>query len=394
MRLRSVFTALAAGLLLAGCGGDPAALPQRVDNHHTPAASPAAPTSDATAQMAKEVALRPGERFVEVRMAAAYTPKAPAGEGTDDYRCFLVDPELATDAVITGAHFLPANAELVHHVILYKVEPQDLAKAEAKDASEPGDGWTCFGGTGIGGGGASLNLDEAPWLGAWAPGVSERVAGDGIGTKLPTGSRIVMQIHYNLLAGQGQDRSAARLRLAKDDGSYDYLQTMLLPAPVELPCRPGKTGPLCAREKAMKDLNARFGSEAKVADLLHILCGSEPIGPTQTCTRPVNGTMRVRATSGHMHLLGRAISIVANAGRPDERTLLDITNWDFDNQSATALPQPVTLTSSDTLTVKCTHDQSLRDRLPALAGVPERYVAWGEGTTDEMCLGIVMFTKS
>jgi len=44
--------------------------------------------------------------------------------------------------------------------------------------------------------------------------------------------------------------------------------------------------------------------------------------------------------------------------------------------------------------VKCTHDQSLRDRLPALAGVPERYVAWGEGTTDEMCLGIVMFTKS
>jgi hypothetical protein len=45
------------------------------------------------------------------------------------------------------------------------------------------------------------------------------------------------------------------------------------------------------------------------------------------------------------------------------------------------------------LTVTCRHDQSLRDQLPALQGVPERYVVWGEGTTDEMCLGIVLVTR-
>ena len=31
--------------------------------------------------------------------------------------------------------------------------------------------------------------------------------------------------------------------------------------------------------------------------------------------------------------------------------------------------------------------------LPAFDGKPDRYVLWGEGTTDEMCLGIVMVTR-
>ena len=30
---------------------------------------------------------------------------------------------------------------------------------------------------------------------------------------------------------------------------------------------------------------------------------------------------------------------------------------------------------------------------PSFDGQPERYVVWGEGTTDEMCLGIVLFTR-
>ena len=36
--------------------------------------------------------------------------------------------------------------------------------------------------------------------------------------------------------------------------------------------------------------------------------------------------------------------------------------------------------------------QWLRDQLPAFHGQPDRYVVWGEGTTDEMCLGILAVT--
>ena len=47
----------------------------------------------------------------------------------------------------------------------------------------------------------------------------------------------------------------------------------------------------------------------------------------------------------------------------------------------------------DTLRVTCTHDAALRSLIPELAGEQPRYVTWGEGTSDEMCLGIVLYTR-
>jgi hypothetical protein len=43
--------------------------------------------------------------------------------------------------------------------------------------------------------------------------------------------------------------------------------------------------------------------------------------------------------------------------------------------------------------VTCRHDAALRAQLPALRGQQPRYVVWGEGTSDEMCLGIVAVTR-
>ena len=95
-----------------------------------------------------------------------------------------------------------------------------------------------------------------------------------------------------------------------------------------------------------------------------------------------------------MHLLGRSISIELNPGRPDAQTLLDIEPWNFDEQGAIPLDTPVAIEPGDDLRVTCRHSQRMRDLLPALADQPERYVVWGEGTTDEMCLGIVMLTPA
>ena len=47
----------------------------------------------------------------------------------------------------------------------------------------------------------------------------------------------------------------------------------------------------------------------------------------------------------------------------------------------------------DTLRVTCTHDAALRSMVPELADEQPRYVTWGEGTSDEMCLGIVLYTR-
>ena len=94
-----------------------------------------------------------------------------------------------------------------------------------------------------------------------------------------------------------------------------------------------------------------------------------------------------------MHLLGRSIRIEVNPGRADARTLLRMPVWDFDNQQARPV-KPLRLEPGDEVRVTCRHDQSIRDALPAFDGLPERYVVWGEGTADEMCLGILQVTES
>ena len=77
------------------------------------------------------------------------------------------------------------------------------------------------------------------------------------------GSRIVMQVHYNLLAGPRPDTSAAQLRLAPAQRRPHPAAHLLLPAPVELPCRPGHdASPLCDRAAAVADVKARFGRRA------------------------------------------------------------------------------------------------------------------------------------
>ncbi|PUA80424.1 hypothetical protein [Nocardioides currus] len=397
-RLRAAVGAVAALALLAtGCQGaaDPSADSPTTATENQPAADTSAHTghdSHAGAKPAKEVPLRAGERRSTLAMPAAYTPSAPYGEGTDDYRCFLLDPGLSGDEWLTGTTVQPGNPDVVHHVILFQVPPEMVEAAKAKDAQEDGEGWTCFGGTGLD---AFQNVDDAAWIGAWAPGGEESVRKPGYGVKLRAGSQVVMQVHYNLLAGSSPDTSAAQLRLAPGDRDMQQLHTMLLPAPVELPCRAEHAhGPLCERDAAMMDVLKRFGMEgSSTANALYLLCGGEPEpGQVQSCTRRVNEPMTIHAAGGHMHLLGREIRIETNPGTPRAKTVLDIPVWDFDDQGARDI-EPVSLEPGDTVEVTCKHVQWLRDQLPSFEGQPDRYVVWGEGTTDEMCLGMLQVTR-
>ena len=335
--------------------------------------------------------LRPGEKRMTLSMPTAYTPSAPNGTGTDDYRCFLLDPHLAKDAFLTGTFVQPGNAEVVHHVILFAVPPDMVAEAEAMDAGDEGEGWTCFGGSGLR---DDDGLNSAPWLGAWAPGGKESVSASGFGKKLAAGSRIIMQVHYNLLAGPGPDQSDTLLRLAPGTADITPLETMLLPAPVEMPCREKYAdGPLCDREASIADLIARVGGAGNTNNALYLLCGGKPqASNTTSCDRDIWEPTTIRGVAGHMHLLGRSIKIEVNPGTPDAQTIMDIPVWDFDNQANKPI-EPVTVDLGDVVRVTCRHVQWLRDKLPSFEGIPDKYVVWGEGTTDEMCLGILTVTR-
>jgi hypothetical protein len=337
----------------------------------------------------KLLPLRKGEHRMTLTMPEPYTPSAPYGNGTDDYRCFLLDPHVDQDIWLTGSNVLPGNPNVVHHVILFKIPPDSVAEAEAKNRTSGGKGWTCFGGTGLSGEFGSL--EDADWLAAWAPGGDETRTQDGYGVRLEAGSRIVMQVHYNLLKGAAPDTSSTQLRWMTGSTDLTPLHTFLLPAPVELPCRPDHSdGPLCDRDAAAIDVHKRFGEAGNTNTFLHILCGTDVVpSETTSCTRPISRGMTVIGAAGHMHLLGRKISIESNPGTDRAKTLLRIPVWDFDNQGSKPV-DPVHLDAGDTIRVTCQHQQWLRDKLPAFASQREdRYVMWAEGSTDEMCLGLL-----
>jgi hypothetical protein len=183
--------ALAAGALalVAGCGGAPASTDAEAGPTSSPSASTPPVVQADPVEAVKPEPLRAGETRRSLRIPKTYTPSAPHGVGTDDYRCFLLDPHLTRDTFLTGTFVKPDNRNVVHHVILYRADPDQVAAAKQLDAKDPGEGWTCFGDSGLPN---SSDLDDAPWLGAWAPGATESVDAPGFGTPLvpaPTARR-------------------------------------------------------------------------------------------------------------------------------------------------------------------------------------------------------------
>jgi hypothetical protein len=356
-----------------------------------PARRPAAP---------KGPEVRAGETLLDLRMQAAYTPSAPKGV-TDDYRCFLVDPRQSSDSFVTSARIEPGQPKIVHHVILFRVGADQVAEAKRLDAANAGPGWSCFGGTGLpAGDGPSVTdtLNNANWVAAWAPGWGGSHLPDGTGVPLAAGSRIVMQVHYNLLNGRAPDRSRALLTVVPASTNLTPLQTMLLPAPVELACAKGEHGKLCDRNEALFELARKYGPTAAFTPAgLLILCRGGAANPVasavSTCDRRITAPTTIYVAAGHMHLLGSSIELELNPGTPRAQVLLDIPRWNFHWQNAYTLQHPVQAQPGDVVRVTCRHDVTKRTH--AGHGVPTtpRYILWGEGTTDEMCLGILQVTR-
>jgi hypothetical protein len=344
--------------------------------------------------------VRAGETLLDLRMPASYAPTARKG-ATDDYRCSLLDPKRTTDGSVTSVRIEPGRPALVHHVILFRVAQAQVASAKGLDREDAGPGWTCFGGTGLPlGTGAGLvdSLNDANWIAAWAPGWGGNRLPEGTGVELPAGSQIVMQVHYNLLNGNAPDRSRALLTVAPASANLTPLKTMLLPGPVELACAKSERGALCNRNEALFDLGRKYGSGAAFTPAgLLILCRGNASTPAasavSTCDRKITAPTTIHIAAGHMHLLGAAIRLELNPGTPRAKVLLDIPRWDFHWQNAYTLARSVRAEPGDVVRVTCRHDVS--KRTSGAHGVPRtpRYVLWGEGTTDEMCLGILQVTR-
>jgi len=318
--------------------------------------------------------------------SSPYTPKPPAG-ATDDYHCTVLDPHATRASYIISSQFVPGSPE-DHHAALYLLSPSLAALARP----EEGPGWTCFG---------EGSLPNAPLadffkstlLSNWSPGAGSITFPKGTGVVMPAGSLVIMQVHYNTLVGKRTVKNSMVLHTVPLSTPLLPLHVQSLEAAPDIPCPVGVTGPLCARAASLANQGQRFGENAVLTvDGIEALCGRDPANPpageSTSCTSAINSSGYLVRVAPHMHLLGVGFTMVLNPGTPEARTLLRVDNYDFHHQRAYNLATPVPVTAGEPVQITCTYDATLAQELPVLRHVPPHFVTWGDGSTDEMCVGV------
>jgi polyisoprenoid-binding protein YceI/mono/diheme cytochrome c family protein len=345
---------------------------------------------------------------MDVMMENPYISRAT---GSDDYRCFLIDPKLTQDTYITGYEFLPGNLKINHHIILFLIPGDSRAKADELAARDGDDGWSCFGDAGI--------KKAFPTAISWTPGEVPIRYSEGTGIFLPKGTLFVLQVHYNLSAGIEPDQSGVGLELSTEKLNPVMGADMF--APVELPCPVGDNSESCKRSHALADLKAQEPDTepGETNDGMLAMCGKTLADyARQDVSNIVSSCDYKSAVDGeivtlyaHMHTLGKSFQLILNPDTPQEQTLLKIPHWSFSWQGTYTIDNPVQLKKGDKLRVICTFDNAPKiasvspqetqplESLASALGLARahenilqgksRYIIWGEGTKEEMCIGSI-----
>ncbi|AKI98624.1 copper type II ascorbate-dependent monooxygenase-like protein [Archangium gephyra] len=295
-----------------------------------------------------------------LQMPTEYTPqKAP-----DDYRCFVLDWPYADTRYVTGFRANPGNMGIVHHVIAFLALPSQVAEAQALDDKEEGPGYTCFGGPGLNGG-------QVAWLGSWAPGSPGMDYPAGTGLLVQGGSKVILQVHYNTghgLHGEpagGPDRTSVAFKVDSSVDKVAFVQPWANPEWV-----------------TQKTMNIPAGQ----ADVVHDWA-FDPTSIADVLTGGLfkkNEPLTVHSVALHMHTLGTSTRLEIQRPSSGRECLLDIPRWDFHWQASYTLTQSRVIQPGDTLRLECHWNNSAPGAAEA---------NWGEGTGDEMCLGLFYMTQ-
>lgn len=279
----------------------------------------------------------------------------------DEYRCLPVPTQLDADTFVTGYDVAPGNAQLVHHVIAFVVDPEHVTESgqtnqqviDALRAADPNPeriGWPCFSSAGEG-----VEVESAPAV--WAPGQGIVEYPNGLGVPLRRGRLLVTQVHYNMaVAAPAPDQTRLRLRLAPSVerqalflGGDDLLDTLYDAAPATL--GPGQSSVKYTWEHSGRDDGLPEGLGAELVSFFP-----------------------------HMHERGRKYTFEVAQGTGDYACQGRVNRWDFAWQRIYDYVTPIPFDANTRFRVTCDYDTSA-DTEPVLPG-------WG--TQNEMCFVLLM----
>ena len=278
-----------------------------------------------------------------------YSPEAynPGGGGlTDDWRCFVLEPDLEEDRFLTAWEVVPDNVEIAHHATIFvPVNAQAADQVRALDEDDEGPGYTCFG-----------DARAPATLGAiWSPGRDVYHLPDGVGIRVGAGIPMVMQMHFSLPDDElYEDQSRFNVVLAEEaDIAKELHPFVLMNDQFEAP--PGE-------ENYEHTLEVNLGDQLKMFSNVDY-----------------EGEVELVGTGTHMHLIGASSNATAVNSDGEETCIIDVPRWDYFWHNIYFYEEPVRLHTDDTIRATCSWDTT---------GMSETTI-WGDDLTDEMCAFLI-----
>jgi hypothetical protein len=312
------------------------------------------PDSEPTAQLQSALEEEPlGEPDAMITVGTGYTPNAGR---EDDYRCFIVDLGLDAEAWLHAYEVVPSNRRIVHHVLIYEALPSDLAELQTWDDADEGEGFTCFGAPAPG-----IPLT----LGGWVPGQRPQRYRTGDGAWIAQGSKLVVQMHYNLIAGPGTDETEISLYFVHGE-----------------PYREVATMPFAHADFRIPAGNAAYTSSMNTGVLPDLIYSADL-------------ALALEGVAPHMHTLGTSITMEVMPPSQEAQCLVHVPRWDFHWQGFYLFEgeEPLQMPAGSSFRLTCSWDNSAENQMfvDGQQDAP-RAVLWGESTRDEMCLAYVIIS--
>jgi mono/diheme cytochrome c family protein len=281
-----------------------------------------------------------------IKMPKPFTVPA---EGADVYQAFVIPVPVDQLRWVKGFEFRPGNRKVVHHANLL-LDATGKLRERAEKADGPGFRTNA---------GVEARQNATGALGGWRPGTTARFLADGFARGVRPGTDVVFNVHYHPSGKAEEDQSSLGLYFTDKPGQKRTFNISLFVSP-----------------------------DAGNARLLDIPAGEKRHKVALTKIVPADAV--VNFVTPHAHYLLKEMTLTATRPGGPPEPLLEIKNWDFNQQDVYYFAELVKLPKGTRLDLVGSYDNSA-ENLQNPSNPPQD-VHWGERTTDEMfavVLGIV-----
>ncbi len=263
-------------------------------------------------------------------------PFEVAAEGRDIYWNFVLPLNLPENKYVRAIEFRPKARTVVHHSLFYLDTTGDARKFDARD---PKPGYN----------GMNRSNRQFDLMGGWAVGGDALFLPSELAFHFPTNSDLVLQTHFHPNGKAESETSSVGIYFADRPPTRKFTTLQLPPA---------------------------FGR----LSAMDIPAGATNYTVRDSFVTPID--LEAFSVSPHAHYLGKTFLLTATLPDGKMKTLLKISDWDFNWQEDYSFKNRVSLPKGTRLDATITYDNSATN--PRNPTSPPKRVKWGPMSTDEM----------